>query len=128
MGGEAARAERAEAPEDAIIVEREELARSDDLLLYVLANHVPSITADYEPSTGSGDRCPRVSLRGPLVGTSLSNPVVYVDGTRTSDTCVLVNIRSTEVDWVELYPTGTTRRSGYVTHPHGLILVFTRRI
>lgn len=127
MGAEAARAERAEAPEDAIIVEREELARSDDLLLYVLVNHVPSITADYEPSRSS-DRCPRVSLRGPLMGTSLANPVVYVNGTRTSDTCVLVNMRSTEVDWVELYPTGTTRRPGYVTHPHGLILVFTRRI
>lgn len=127
MGGEAARAERAEAPEDAIIVDRDALARSDDQLLYVLLGRVPSVTADYEPG-GLGDRCPRVSLRGPLVGTSLSNPVVYVNGTRTSDTCVLVNMRSTEIDWVELYPRGTTRRPGYVTHPHGLILIFTRRI
>lgn len=127
MGAEAARAERAATPEDAIVIDRDALARSDDLLLYVLVGQVPSVSVNYDPESSS-ERCPRLSLRGPLVGTGLSNPVVYVNGTRTSDTCVLVNIRSTEISWVELYPTGTTRRPGYVTHPHGLILVFTRRI
>lgn len=120
-------AERAATPENAIVVDAEALAESDDWLLYALASHIPTISVNYNPMNSS-ERCPRISLRGPLVGTSLSNPLVYVNGTRTANTCVLVNIRSTETAWVEVYPTGSTRRPGYTTHPHGLILVFTRRI
>lgn len=114
-------------PDNAIVLDWEALRGTDDWLLYALASHVPSIRVNFNPERAD-DRCPRVSLRGPLVGTALSNPLVYVNGTRTSDTCILVSIRSTEVERVEVYPAGFTGRSGYTTHPHGLILVFTRRI
>lgn len=126
QAAERSQEDREDMPDNAVLVERDALEDSDDWLLYVLASHVPSISSRYNPENPA-ERCPRVSLRGPIVGTSISNPVVYVDGTRTSNTCVLVNIRSAEVDWVEIYPTGATRRPGYVTHPHGLILVFMRR-
>jgi hypothetical protein len=54
------------------------------------------------------------------------NPQVYVDGTRATDTCILQSLRSDDVDSVEVYPMGVTKRPGYATHAHGLILVFLR--
>ena len=45
------------------------------------------------------------------------NPHVYVDGTRTTDTCVLDSLRTTDVERVEVYPQGFTTRPGYArTH------------
>lgn len=70
--------------------------------------------------------CPRIALRGPLVGGSLSNPAVYVDGTRTTNTCVLSSLNTDDVDRVEVYASGHTDRPGYGNHPQGLILVFMR--
>ena len=55
------------------------------------------------------------------------NPHVYVDGTRATDTCVLTSLRSHDVERVEVYPQGVTRRPGYGTHAHGLILVFMKQ-
>lgn len=115
------------APENAIVIDREALKRSDDFLLYVMDKEVPSVRIAFDTgNTGNG--CPRVSLRGPIVGDYQSNPRVYLNGTPLSDTCILMQLRSTEVAWMELYPSGSTRRAGYDVDPHGLILVFMRRI
>jgi hypothetical protein len=56
----------------------------------------------------------------------ITDPLVYLDGTRTRDTCILEQLRATDVERVEIYPMGVTTRPGYSTHPHGLILVFMR--
>jgi hypothetical protein len=62
-----------------------------------------------------------VSVQG-----ELTNPHVYVDGTRTTDTCILETLRAEDVERIEVYPQGFTTRPGYGTHANGLILVFMR--
>ncbi len=71
-------------------------------------------------------QCPEISLRNNVSFMSVVNPHVYVDGTRTTDTCILESLRATDVERVEVYPQGFTTRPGYGTHAHGLILVFMR--
>jgi hypothetical protein len=53
-----------------------------------------------------------------------SRPEVYVDGTRMTDTCILDQIRSTEVKRVEIYPGGLADKAGYASSANGLIAVF----
>ena len=72
------------------------------------------------------DQCPQITLRSHVSLGSLVNPQVYVDGTRAVDTCILDNLRTEDVESVEVYPMGVTTRPGYATHAHGLILVFMR--
>lgn len=72
---------------------------------------------------GSG-HCPQVSLRSAATFGTVVNPHVYVDGTRITDTCILESLRARSVQSVEVYPMGFTKRPGYGTHAHGLILVF----
>lgn len=72
------------------------------------------------------DQCPQITLRGHVTFESIVNPHVYVDGTRTADTCILESLRVQDVASVEVYPMGFTSRPGYGTHAHGLILVFMR--
>lgn len=71
-------------------------------------------------------QCPQIYLRHHVTFETQVNPMVYVDGTRTVDTCILDQIRTTDVESVEVYPMGVTTRAGYATHAHGLILVFMR--
>ncbi len=70
--------------------------------------------------------CPQITLRSNVSFAQISNPHVYVDGTRATDTCILDSLRAIDVDRVEVYPQGYTTRPGYGTHAHGLILVFMR--
>ena len=72
-------------------------------------------------------RCPNVELRGKDSVEGSSNPDVYVDGTRTVDTCPLVTLRAAEAGRVEVYPLGVTSRAGYPSSGHGLILIFLQR-
>ena len=72
-------------------------------------------------------RCPNVELRGKDSVTGSSNPDVYVDGTRTVDTCPLVTIQAMDTRRIEVYPLGVTSRPGYSSSGHGLILIFLQR-
>ena len=72
------------------------------------------------------DQCPLVTLRSHVTFESVVNPMVYVDGTRAIDTCILEALRTDDVESVEIYPMGVTTRGGSATHAHGLILVFMR--
>lgn len=72
------------------------------------------------------DQCPQITLRNSVSFQGVTNPHVYVDGTRATDTCVLESLRTADVERVEVYPQGFTTRPGYGTHAHGLILVFMR--
>jgi len=59
--------------------------------------------------------------------TGSSDPDVYVDGTRTVDTCPLVTLQAIEASRIEIYPLGVTSRPGYPSRGHGLILIFLQR-
>ena len=72
-------------------------------------------------------RCPILELRGKDSVAGSSNPDVYVDGTRTVDTCPLVTLQAMEARRVEVYPLGITPRPGYPSSSHGLILIFVQR-
>jgi len=72
-------------------------------------------------------RCPLLELRGKDSVEGTNNPDVYVDGTRTSDTCPLVTIQAVQTGRIEVYPLGMTSRPGYPSSGHGLILIFLAR-
>jgi len=78
-------------------------------------------------SDWSRNHCPTVQLRGKDSVTGSSDPDVYVDGTRTGDTCPLVTLQATETRRIEVYPLGVTSRPGYPSSGHGLILIFVER-
>lgn len=73
-----------------------------------------------------GGECPQITLRGRTTVARASNPGVYVDGTRATNTCVLEHLSVAEVERVEVYPMGVARNSSYEVQPGGLILVFMR--
>ena len=73
------------------------------------------------------NRCPVVELRGKDSVTGNSDPDVYVDGTRTVDTCPLTTIQAVQASRIEVYPQGVTSRPGYPSQGHGLILIFLQR-
>jgi hypothetical protein len=73
------------------------------------------------------NRCPRVELRGRDSMSGSSDPDVYVDGTRTADTCPLVTLQASDTRLIEVSPSGVTSRPGYPSTGHGLILIFLQR-
>lgn len=73
------------------------------------------------------NRCPLLELRGKDSVEGSNDPDVYVDGTRTSDTCPLVTIQAVSTERIEVYPLGMTSRPGYPSSGHGLILIFLAR-
>jgi len=75
----------------------------------------------------TANRCPIVELRGKDSVTGSSDPDVYVDGTRTVDTCPLVSLPAMQTHRIEVYPLGITPRPGYPSRGHGLILIFLQR-
>lgn len=73
------------------------------------------------------DGCPRITLRGQNSINGNNNPVVYVDGNRTSDTCILEQLNPNDVARIEVYPGGIAPRGRPASSPGGLILVFLRQ-
>jgi len=88
-------------------------------LLAFLYGRVSGMEIDY-----SSIPCPSIQIRGrkSLVGST--DPLVYVDGARAVNSCVLEMLFTRDVRSVEVYPMGVSNRPGYQTHPNGLILVF----
>jgi hypothetical protein len=91
-------------------------------VLAAMAGKVPNLRVRHPAQR----QCPEITLRGQGSIHGISNPHVYVDGTRTTDTCILETLRTYDVERVEVYPQGFTTRPGYATHAPGLILVFMR--
>jgi hypothetical protein len=92
-------------------------------VLGVLEGKVPNLKI-----RRNGGSCPEVNIRQQIAFQGAIKPHVYVDGTLSADTCILESLRSHDVESVEVYPQGFTRRPGYATHAHGLILVFMRGV
>ena len=106
----------------AIIISGVALDDGPGSILSAMRGKVPSLRVQ-RPSSG----CPKISLRNFVTFESAVNPQVYVDGTRTNDTCILETLRTEDVESVEVYSMGFTSRPGYSPHSHGLILVFMRQ-
>lgn len=93
-------------------------------IVAALNGKVPGFRLQRTP--GNQNECPMITLRNSVTFSGFANPHVYVDGTRTTDTCVLTQLKTHDVERVEVYSQGFTWRPGYATHAHGLILVFMR--
>lgn len=97
------------------------LSDGDGSLLSTMKGKIPSFRVQQGMAV-----CPEISLRGQASFSGFINPDVYIDGTRTNDTCVLQTLATKDVERVEVYPMGFTMRPGYRTHAQGLILIFLR--
>ncbi|HWK88955.1 MAG TPA: Plug domain-containing protein [Longimicrobium sp.] len=106
----------------AITLDGDELRRGASNLLSALRSRVTGM----EVRTSGAGGCPEVMLRGRKSMYGSNDPIIYVDGTRAANTCVLDQLAPGEVRTVEVYPQGITRRPGYEAHPNGLILIFLR--
>jgi hypothetical protein len=71
--------------------------------------------------------CPQITLRGPVSIAGSNDPVIYVDGIRAANTCVLEMMNAADVDRVEVYPSGVAPGGQHRNSPTGLILVYMRR-
>lgn len=105
---------------DATIIEEDVLRHAGGSILNIL----PSYVAGMQVRHNSG--CPEITLRGKKSLVNSNDPVVYVDGTRSGNTCVLDSLVPSDVQRVEVYPMGITQRPGYRGNPNGLILVFMK--
>jgi hypothetical protein len=105
----------------AIVLTGSALRDGPGTLLATMAGKIPNFRIKR-----NNDRCPDITLRGQASFQQISNPKVFVDGTRATDTCILESLAAVNVERVEVYPQGYTTRPGYGTHGPGLILVFMR--
>ncbi|MGH7552018.1 MAG: TonB-dependent receptor plug domain-containing protein [Longimicrobiales bacterium] len=69
-------------------------------------------------------RCPVIALRGQKTFVGSTNPNVYIDGTRMTDTCSLDQVQLVSIDRVEIYPGGISPPAGYSPAANGVIIVF----
>lgn len=105
---------------NAIVLEGKDLGDRRGSLLDAMVGRVPILKVN------RAHPCPALALRGQNTVPGVTEPKVYVDGTRAQDTCVLTGLRAVDVERVEIYPLGVTSRPGYDMHSRGLILVFLR--
>jgi hypothetical protein len=103
------------------VLEGRDLYEHGGTLLAYLYTRVSGMVVDFGQQP-----CPRVQLRGrkSLIGST--DPIVYVDGARAANSCVLEMLSTRDLSRVEIYPMGVSNRPGYEAHPNGLILVFVR--
>ena len=116
------RAERISQHDGATVISGEELAQRSGSVLEALVGKVPNMKVDFVEL----DRCPAITMRSHHDLHGANFPDVYVDGTRSTNTCVLQSLRAHDAARVEIYPMGFTTRPGYGTSADGLILVFLR--
>jgi hypothetical protein len=106
----------------AFVITGEDLSDGRGDVLNAMIGKVPN----FRVQRPSMQTCPQITIRNATSYATVVNPHVYVDGTRSQDTCILESLRTSDVDRVEVYPAGFTNRPGYGRHAHGLILVFMR--
>lgn len=106
----------------AIVMDGDDLDAHTTNLLTVLRRRISGMQVSYS----GGNNCPDVVLRSRKSIFGDNSPVVYVDGARVSNTCVLEQLQPSDVSRIEVYVQGITPRSGYESHANGLILVFMR--
>lgn len=105
---------------DATVIDAHTLQHSGGSVLNILPSHVAGMRIKQT------DSCPEILMRGTRSIMNSNNPIVYVDGTRSGNTCILETLVPSEVQRIEVYPMGVTQRPGYRNNPNGLILVFMK--
>lgn len=108
-------------PTSATVITGADLAAMNRPLLDIMRQRIPGMQVN---QTGG---CPEIVLRGKSTLTTSSAPVIYVDGNQSSNTCILNELRTVDLDQVEIYPGGVAPRAGYRAHPYGVILIFVKR-
>ncbi|HEU5207781.1 MAG TPA: hypothetical protein VFU06_00105 [Longimicrobiales bacterium] len=104
----------------AMVIDEHELEHAAGNVLNILPSHVAGMRIKRT------DSCPEILMRGTRSLMSSNDPVVYVDGTRSGNTCILETLVPSEIHRIEVYPMGVTQRPGYRNSPNGLILVFMK--
>ena len=102
------------------VIDGEQLNHMGGDLLTALLGRVNNLRVHFIP----GRRCPALIMRGERTVTGSGDPLVYVDGTAMTDTCILREISANEVKSVELYPGGIAPHAGVQHSANGVILVF----
>lgn len=108
-------------PTSATVITGADLTTANRPLLDVLRQRIPGMQVN---QTGG---CPEIALRGRSTISTSSSPAIYVDGNQATNTCILNELRTADIDQVEVYPGGVPPRAGYRAHPYGLILVFIKK-
>ncbi len=112
----------ARTPTSATVITAADLAAMNRPLLDLMRQRIPGM----QVTQTSG--CPDIVLRGRSTVTTSSAPAIYVDGNQSSNTCILNELRTVDIDQVEIYPGGVPPRGGYRAHPYGVILIFIKRV
>jgi hypothetical protein len=105
---------------NAIVIDDESIDSSRGSLLSIMQDHVRGM------SVNRSTDCPHIVLRGGMGRSQAAEALVYVDGQRFTDTCVLDTLNLETIGSIEVYPSGVTTRPGYFSNSGGLILVFTK--
>lgn len=105
---------------NAIVIEDESLDSSRGSMLTIMQNHVRGMSYSREGT------CPHIVVRGGAGRSRAAEVLVYIDGQRVSDTCVLDNLDLESIARLEVYPGGVTQRPGYMSNTGGLVLVFMK--
>ena len=103
-----------------IVLSGEALRQHNGTLLNFLYSRISGLSVE---RTGP---CPDVRMRGQRSLFGSNSPIVYIDGTRTANSCVLDMLHTADLSRVEVYPMGVANQPGYEANPNGLILVFLR--
>ena len=105
---------------NAVVIEDESLDSSRGSVISLLQDHVRGM------SVSRTDACPHIVVRGGVGRSQAAEVLVYVDGQRISDTCILDALSVESISSVDGYPSGVTQRPGYHSNSGGLILVFMK--
>ncbi len=105
---------------NAVVIPDDEFNSNRGSLISVLRDNIRGMSVSRE------NACPHIVLRGGIGRSQAAEALVYVDGQRFSDTCILDSINIESIAWAEVYPSGVTQRPGYTTNAGGLILFFMK--
>lgn len=106
-------------PGSGIVFSGQEMRDHRGTLLEFLYPRISGMVVDYRSQP-----CPSIELRGRRSLFGSNDPVIYLDGARAANSCILNMLYTGDIRSVEVYMMGITHRPGYEASPNGLILVF----
>jgi hypothetical protein len=105
-----------------VVIGGDELWRAGGGLLEGLRGRLSAM----QVTRPSGAACPVVHFRGHRTLYGSVPPVVYVNGTRMLDTCVLDQIRVPDIERVEIHRGAVTGATGTAMSANGMISIYLR--
>jgi len=119
--GHASSSRRSVRGSSATVIDGSALRQSDRTLLSSLRGRLTGLEVHQREND-----CPELTLRGPKSMFGSNDPVIYVDGNRAANTCILEMLNPTEVSRIEVYPMGVVSQPGIKSNANGIILIFLR--